>query len=386
VANPITILIEQVGQPAGTPGASRDDLITGAVATATDPANFAGGGTWAWVLVVPNGSSTAGSGETTNTFTFTPDIPGTYLVYLTYDDGTEVLSYVVDAVGQLITDQGGAGVKDTHGHRYVGFGETQQFGVRGWDPAVDAVLRNTSALLTAPVSHASSHLNAGADTLAADVVKTTTGPTDMVVGAVADGEYLKRVGATIVSGNPPGSGTAAALATASDDVEIISALAPTAGQVLKATDPTHATWQTPTGGIGAATEKLINTIRAGDTATNASATPMVVSQFLFNPAEYALTGCTKSLVLRAVAANGGSIAETKVRLYNYSDAEYVGTGLTYTSPTSTMQEETLTLGAGAGEVADADKIYEVHVWAVAPGAGESIELGSAELRLINTID
>lgn len=536
MANPITILVEQAGQPAGTPGVSRDDLIVGALCTVTDPANFAGGGTWDWSLVVPNGSSTTGAGETTNTFTFTPDIPGTYLIYLAYDDGTEVLSYVVDVVGQLITDQGGAGVKDTHSHRYIGFGETQQFGLRGWDPAVDAILRNTSALLTAPVSHASSHdagggdalaidaaaatgslrtlgtgaaqaaagddsrlsdartptahasshdagggdamaidaaaatgslrtlgtgaaqaaagndsrlsdartptshasshdagggdamaidaaagtgslrtlgtaatvacagddsrlsdartptshaashLNAGADTLAADVVKTTSGPTDMVVGAVADGEYLKRVGATIVGGTPSGGTTAAALATASDDVDVISALAPTTGQVLKATDATHATWQTVPTGFGAATEKLINTLRAGDTASHDSAAPQIVSQFAFNPAEYSLTGCTRSLVFRAAAANGGGVAQTKARLYSVSDAEYIGTGLTFTSSTVAKMEETLTIGSGVGEVDDAEKIYEVHIWVVSPGAGDTIELGSAELRLINTIN
>jgi len=245
VANPITILIEQAGQGPGTAGVSRDDLIIGALCTVTDPANIAGGGTWAWALVVPNGSSTTGAGGTTNTFTFTPDKAGTYLVYLVYDDGTEVLSYSIDAVGQYITDQGGAGVKDAHGHRYIGFGETQQFGARGWDPAVDGILRNTSALLTAPVSHAPSHLNAGGDTLAADVVKTTTGPTDMVVGAVADGEYLKRVGSTIVGDTPAGSTTAEALGTTGADVDVGSAAPPTAGQVLKADDPTHATWQDP---------------------------------------------------------------------------------------------------------------------------------------------
>jgi hypothetical protein len=294
VANPITILIQQAAQPAGTPGVSRDDLIVGALCTVTDPANT--GGTWAWVLVVPNGSSTTGAGGATATFTFTPDKAGTYLIYLTYDDGTEVLSYVVDAVGQLITDQGGAGVKDANGFLFPGFGETQQFGLRGWDPAVDSLLRETSALKTAPpthagrhltaggdgltltdeeiaiankdgvagtasmrtlgtgaqqaaagnqapASHAPSHRNAGADTLAADVVRTTTDTTDMVVGAVADGQYLKRDGSTLVGGTPPGGTTAEALGTTGADVDVVLAAPPTAGQVLKADDPTHATWQ-----------------------------------------------------------------------------------------------------------------------------------------------
>ena len=55
----------------------------------------------------------------------------------------------------------------------------------------------------APGAHASTHQNAGSDTLAADVLRTTTGPTDMVIGAVADGEYLKRVGSTVVGAAAP---------------------------------------------------------------------------------------------------------------------------------------------------------------------------------------
>lgn len=37
-------------------------------------------------------------------------------------------------------------------------------------------------------------------------ITTTTGPTSLVVGAVADGEFLKRVGATIVGAAPGGGG------------------------------------------------------------------------------------------------------------------------------------------------------------------------------------
>ncbi len=67
---------------------------------------------------------------------------GAYLVYLSYDDGAEVLSYYIDAVGQKITTQGGAGVKDSQGFLFPSFGETVQFSARGWDPSVDAMLRS----------------------------------------------------------------------------------------------------------------------------------------------------------------------------------------------------------------------------------------------------
>ncbi len=39
-------------------------------------------------------------------------------------------------------------------------------------------------------------------------IRTTTGPTDLTVGAVSDGQYLKRSGTSIVGDTPAGSGTA----------------------------------------------------------------------------------------------------------------------------------------------------------------------------------
>jgi hypothetical protein len=137
---------------------------------------------------------------------------------------------------------------------------------------------------------------------------------------------------------------------------------------------------------GAEGETLINTIRAGDVASHNSATPLVVSQFAFDPSEYSLTGATRSLVFRAVAANGGGVAQTKARLYSVTDTEYIGSGLTFTSANPAKAQETLTIGTGSGEVDDSEKIYEVHIWVVSPDeVDDTIELGSAELRLVNTI-
>ncbi len=63
-------------------------------------------------------------------------------------------------------------------------------------------------------SHRASHIAGGGDAfLTTDFIdgiiariRTTTGPTDMLVGAVADGEFLKRVGGTIVGGTAGGGG------------------------------------------------------------------------------------------------------------------------------------------------------------------------------------
>lgn len=72
-----------------------------------------------------------------------------------------------------------------------------------------------------PLAHKTSHQDGGADEISvtglsgvladaqvADKIKTTTGPTTLTVGAVADGEFLKRVGSTVVGASAGGSSPA----------------------------------------------------------------------------------------------------------------------------------------------------------------------------------
>lgn len=118
-----------------------------------------------------------------------------------------------------------------------------------------------------PTSHALGGAEHAADTLAdlntkvsdatldgvddprpADEIITTTGPTTLAVGAVADGQYLKRSGSTVVGDTPGGGGAADALSTTGADVNVSGAAPPTTGQVLKATGATTATWQDESGG------------------------------------------------------------------------------------------------------------------------------------------
>lgn len=125
---PITIQLDQTPLVAGTPGSSREDLVLGTPVVCTDPAN--GAGSYSWTLQAPPGSSAVLTGETTDTATFTPDVRGTYLVYLDFD-GT--LSYTLDANNLKVSTQGGAGVKYRNGVRALGTGETFQFAaVHGW--------------------------------------------------------------------------------------------------------------------------------------------------------------------------------------------------------------------------------------------------------------
>jgi len=57
----------------------------------------------------------------------------------------------------------------------------------------------------------------------AQAIRTTTGPTTLTVGAVADGEYLVRSGTTLIGGTPSGSGAVNYVLTADRSVTITEA-------------------------------------------------------------------------------------------------------------------------------------------------------------------
>jgi len=79
------IVINQSGKPAGTPGASRDDLSLGTLVVLTNNDNT-GVSTWLWEMESrPEGSSATLSGATGPTATFVPDVVGSYMVKLTVD-------------------------------------------------------------------------------------------------------------------------------------------------------------------------------------------------------------------------------------------------------------------------------------------------------------
>lgn len=138
---------------------------------------------------------------------------------------------------------------------------------------------------------------------------------------------------------------------------------------------------------GQAADTVVTTIRGGDTETHDSATPKVVSQFELDPREYELANATLSLALRATAGNGAAGITTKAQLYNLTDAEAASSELSFTTEDPAMAEVALVRGAGAGEIDNVPKLYEIRIWVVAPGdPSHTINLGSAELRIINTVD
>ncbi len=139
-------------------------------------------------------------------------------------------------------------------------------------------------------------------------------------------------------------------------------------------------------GLGVTSQTLIVLAWGGGREIHASVTPLVVGAFACASNSHALDGSTLSVVFRAVAANGVTPLTTHVKLVNVTDAEDVVT-LNFVDTTATgKQEATLTLGTGVGEIKPTEKFYEVQIFVDAPsGPGDTIELQSAELRVVNTL-
>lgn len=136
------ILINQATLPPGTSGVSRKDLVVGQIVTLVDTANVSG--PYLWELVVPPGSASFLSGAFTSSASFTPDIPGTYLVYHT--SGTDQ-SWIENAIGDRFTVQGGCAIILGNGTRSLGLGETIQFSQdRGWTEDFDPIFSDFDQL------------------------------------------------------------------------------------------------------------------------------------------------------------------------------------------------------------------------------------------------
>jgi hypothetical protein len=140
---------------------------------------------------------------------------------------------------------------------------------------------------------------------------------------------------------------------------------------------------------GRSGDKLITVLSIGGRESYGgvgSGTPLVIGAIAFNPSNYTLDNADLSLVFRAVAANGTTPLTTNVRLVNVTDTDTITT-LTIVNTTNLVkQETTLTIGAGAGQIDNSEKIYEVQIFVTAPAVpADSIELHSAELRIIHTV-
>lgn len=139
-------------------------------------------------------------------------------------------------------------------------------------------------------------------------------------------------------------------------------------------------------GVGITGQALVTLFWSGGRESHASATPLIVGGFVFASNDHEIGGTTLSVVFRAVAANGATPLTTHVKLVNVTDAEDVATLNFVDTTDSGKQEAVLTLGAAVGDIKATERVYEVQVYVDAPGgAGDTIELNSVELRVVNTI-
>lgn len=136
-------------------------------------------------------------------------------------------------------------------------------------------------------------------------------------------------------------------------------------------------------------DKLIFPLWVGGRESHNSDTPMVVGGISFNPSDYALAGCSQSVFMRVIAANGTVGITTHAQLYNITDAEVVtGSDQTFTLTSMAKKDAALTIGPAAGNLKDTEKLYECRIFLdLAPGDPvlETIEIYSAHLMFQNTV-
>ena len=334
-------IVQSVGSSsgAGTAGQGRNNLVLLETVTLSDTevANAALPH-FTEFMDVPIGSAlTVLTNEATATPSFIPDVTGSYRIRMIvngYQTSTEVLAVPLTNTGaripsfqELVEYDGGGNAK-------------------GWHEALTVFMRAVDADVGVASLHHLTHLRGGTDEVDGDRLDIDFTPSNYTPSvAPAEVTHLDHLSAHLAGlddqfGHTPGD----------------------------------------------AGEMIHSVLWAGLTATHDSATPLVVAQVALNPGTFRLARATRSLIFSAVAANAGGVAQTMARLYNLTDGEYVGTGLTFTTASPAKQAEILTIGAGAGEVDESEKIYEVHIWVVAPdGIDDTIELGGAKLQITNTI-
>jgi hypothetical protein len=369
-----TPIIRSTGSSSGTiTGHGRKDLIIGETVTLTDAETANVGATYIWTFLDTPVTSTASlSGASTPTATFSPDVTGSYRVNCLVN-GISSSEEIIAVALSYTTARIPAYNELT---QYDGDGNT-----KGWHTDQTLFMRQTDAALSTV-------------TVGTNKVKITTN--DTTSGFLWD-KLVEGDGVTLTKQN---AGFNENIKISSDGLATVSSSDTTlgylygklaAGTNITLTPSTPGTDQTLTiastaGGIGASTNKLINPILCGINKSYYSDTHLIVGVIEVNPSDFTVAGTTMSAVFRATGLMGNSGITGNVRLINVSDSETVAT-LTFSSTTLSIQSSTLTIGSSSGNLKNSSKFYEVHIWVNSPASSlDSIELGVAEIRIINTVN
>jgi len=221
-------------------------------------------------------------------------------------------------------------------------------------------------------------------------IHETSGPTKLTVGTVTDGEFLKRVGTALVSSTVSTTDEKTKVSAADTTTNYLFNKVAAGSAVALAIINPGANEQlqisAAASNFGTTGQKVVNIFRVGVADSHGSATPKVVCQFHLDPSQFGLTNTTLSVKFRAVATNGNAGLTTHVQLWSVSDAESIAI-LNFTTTSTAMAETSLTIGAGAGQIDNSAKIYEVRIYVDSPvSVLDTIQLGSAEVQVTNTIN
>jgi hypothetical protein len=157
---------------------------------------------------------------------------------------------------------------------------------------------------------------------------------------------------------------------------VSAATAPTTGQVLTATDSTHATWQAPSSGGGG--NNLISLVTGAYQVLGTEGT-RAIGQFQFNPS-WIPSG--KSVKFCCVGSVSDVLNTGTARLYNVTDGEFVTDAtLNFTSTSSAyLESAALTVGAVSGNLKNTTKIYEIQYSTTGGEASDIMNLSDGHLE------
>lgn len=321
-----TPIIKSSGSTSGdVTGQGRNNLVLGETVTLTDTESGNSGASYLWVLEDKPVSSTATlTNPTTPTAIFSPDFTGSYRIGCTVNSS----SYSVVVIAVPLPNTGARIPSYDEKLQYNAGGNTH-----GWQPDMTYFMRQTDVA----VGHTAK-------------AKVSTGDTTpgYLLGKLVQGSNI-----TLTKGNAGGNETLTIASTAS-------------------------------GGIGVTGDKVTIPLSCGSSASYNSDTHLIVHQFELNPSDYSITGTTKTMKFRAVAAIGYT-ATGNVRLTNVTDSETVAT-LTFTSTTPTFSDASLTIGSSSGNIKTSSKVYQVEIWVTSPAnPADSVELGGAYVQITHTV-
>lgn len=238
----------------------------------------------------------------------------------------------------------------------------------GWNDMVDGIIAEHSQSGVHTNTKVPVISGGFATTLTTTASTALTLPTTGTLATLAGSETLTNKTGTSTTNNF----AAKSLHSASTVVDVVSATAPSTGQVLTATDSTHATWQTPsTGGIIAP-----NTIASNDGGANLTTSGTteltVISKTITNPASAGQIFITGSL---NCVTNTDASNEFVARLYVAGVAVDAGSILLG----STSARQKVTLAATAAIANSGSQVIKITIQRAAGGGTITAEHGRCSL-------